>query len=74
MAAPMPVPMPGSEITMARRVIMPSRKRRVLMLFAAALVGGLVAGHLPDLIRFESGAVVLTCLAAVAGLATLWSP
>lgn len=52
----------------------PSRKRRILLGLAAALTGALVASILEFVAGGSGKSLVVTLLAFVAGVSTLWSP
>lgn len=56
-----------------QRVVLPSRRRRLVLLAAAGGIGALLAYVAPP-VRAGQGALLLAVVALVTGLSSLWSP
>jgi hypothetical protein len=64
---------PGSDRVLARRVRMPSRGRRLLLLTCAGTIGALAAAALAHGTIARSEPLIIATLALLAGLSSLWS-
>lgn len=57
-----------------RRALMPTRRRRLILLTTSVLFGGLGSVTLPRSIATAAGMPIVLVLALLAGFSALWSP
>ena len=55
-------------------VVLPTKRRRLIMLAVAALLGGVAAYTFPNVIGWSGVTVAVLGLAMLAGISSLWSP
>lgn len=62
------------KVDLVYRALMPSRRRRLVLIFVACALGGFVAYTQYSVVNWSGGASVIILLALLAGISTLWSP
>ncbi len=66
--------MPWLETIEERHLVIPTRRRRLAMLMAIGLMGGLLAHAFAPVAGWSNATPTMLGLALIAGISALWSP
>lgn len=66
--------MPWLETIEEYEVIIPTRRRRLVLLVIVCLLGGLVAYAFLPVVGWSNAALAVLVIALLAGISALWSP